>query len=268
MADDQHALTIIPDAVHDLVAHRLPSVIIEDGRKAAKELHAIVEAAPNKLVLNGKQYLYFEHWQMLGRFHDVTAKIAETKYVEFAEVRGFEARAIALHNGLEISAAEAACLTDEPNWRGKPLFQLKSMAQTRAAAKALRTVLAWIVVLAGYEPTPAEEMSDPEKKTKKGSAPIAESGAPLLITKVDIGSKKTGASGKPYQRFTVWFSDGTKATTIKDLIGSLAQECWKQRIPIRAEIKATEWGPDLVKLERADLPDPQPDILTADDIPF
>ena len=39
-----------------------------------------------------------------------------------------------------------------------PLFQLRSMAQTRAAAKALRNALAWVVVLAGYEPTPAEEL--------------------------------------------------------------------------------------------------------------
>jgi hypothetical protein len=40
-----------------------------------------------------------------------------------------------------------------------PFFQLRSMAQTRASAKAFRNVLAWVVVLAGYKPTPAEEMS-------------------------------------------------------------------------------------------------------------
>ncbi len=63
-----------------------------------------------------------------------------------------------------------------------PLFQLRSMAQTRACAKALRNVLAWVVVLAGYKPTPAEEMQgiaevvDAEvieegKEIKKTSAP-------------------------------------------------------------------------------------------------
>jgi len=40
-----------------------------------------------------------------------------------------------------------------------PLFQLASMAQTRANAKVLRNVLAWAVVLAGYRPTPAEELT-------------------------------------------------------------------------------------------------------------
>lgn len=49
-------------------------------------------------------------------------------------------------------------MNDETNWRGKPLFQLRSMAQTRACAKALRNVLAFVPVLAGYEATPAEEM--------------------------------------------------------------------------------------------------------------
>lgn len=39
-----------------------------------------------------------------------------------------------------------------------PLYQLASMAQTRACAKALRNVLSWVAVLAGYRPTPAEEM--------------------------------------------------------------------------------------------------------------
>jgi len=53
-----------------------------------------------------------------------------------------------------------------------PLFQLASMAQTRANAKVLRNVLAWVVVLAGYRPTPAEELDvearneEPEPKTQ------------------------------------------------------------------------------------------------------
>jgi len=105
-------------------------------------------------------------------------------------------------NGMEISRAESLCLDDEENWgkvpkyewkdkldgngkkiwnpnlRGgkggyeaekikigefpKPLFQLKSMAQTRACSKVLRQVFAWIVVLAGYQPTPAEELTGHE----------------------------------------------------------------------------------------------------------
>lgn len=54
-----------------------------------------------------------------------------------------------------------------------PLFQLRSMAQTRACAKVYRNVLAWVVVLAGYRPTPAEEMTGHEQPGQK-PAPQAE----------------------------------------------------------------------------------------------
>jgi len=39
-----------------------------------------------------------------------------------------------------------------------PLFQLMSMAQTRALSKVHSNALRWVVVLAGYNPTPAEEV--------------------------------------------------------------------------------------------------------------
>jgi hypothetical protein len=55
-----------------------------------------------------------------------------------------------------------------------PEFQLRSMAQTRAGSKALRNVLAWVAVLAGYKPTPAEEIVDmiPEKKEEVPATPL------------------------------------------------------------------------------------------------
>lgn len=61
-----------------------------------------------------------------------------------------------------------------------PLFQLRSMAQTRACAKALRNVLAWVVVLAGYRPTPAEEMTQENEAahTQAASAPSTASAQP------------------------------------------------------------------------------------------
>jgi hypothetical protein len=106
-------------------------------------------------------------------------------------------------NGQVLSSAEAMCLNDEEKWStrtkyryedevdkdgkkiwvaasgGKkgyyksvkiadgevsvPLFQLRSMAQTRACAKSLRNVFSWVVVLGGYRPTIAEELSEDQK---------------------------------------------------------------------------------------------------------
>jgi hypothetical protein len=143
-----------------LAMSRAPEVVLAEAAKAAQALRDVIERKPRKVVLNGKTYLQFEDWQILGRIYGVTAVGRSTSSVSFGKVQGFEchAEALLVSSDQVISRAEAMCLDDEPNWSGKPLYQLRSMAQTRACAKALRNVLAWVVVLAGYAPTPAEEM--------------------------------------------------------------------------------------------------------------
>lgn len=140
-----------------------PAQITIQAMEAAKELQKIVDSREKKLVIGGKQYLFFEDWQTLGRFNRTTAKVVDTKEIYQGEkLIGFFARAVCVKDGMEISAADAECCFDEPNWGDKPRFQLRSMAQTRACAKALRNCLAFVAVLANYEPTPAEEII-PEK---------------------------------------------------------------------------------------------------------
>jgi hypothetical protein len=63
-----------------------------------------------------------------------------------------------------------------------PMFQLASMAQTRSGAKALRNILSWVAVLAGYAPTPVEEMDGqippPEdQEQSRGPEPVHFAGA-------------------------------------------------------------------------------------------
>ena len=137
-----------------------PAEVIETAQLAAKELTHIVSSRPNKLVINNKQYLYFEDWQTLGKFYGIAARVLSTEeMVKGKIIVGYLAKAAAVNNGYEVSAAEAQCTNDEPNWKSKPMFQLRSMAQTRACSKALRNCLGWVAVLAGYEAMPAEEIA-------------------------------------------------------------------------------------------------------------
>lgn len=53
-----------------------------------------------------------------------------------------------------------------------PQFQLRSMAQTRACSKVLRNGFAWVVVLAGYKPTPAEDLTGDEQQPETKKEPI------------------------------------------------------------------------------------------------
>lgn len=154
-----HHLTLRPPESAQLAMPRAPEIVLQEAAKAASALRDVIERKPSKCVINGKTFLQFEDWQTLGRFYGVTVAARETRYIEQGRTRGYECHAEAIRaDGQVISAAQAMCLDDEPKWQEKPLFQLRSMAQTRAQAKALRNVLAWVVVMAGYAPTPAEEM--------------------------------------------------------------------------------------------------------------
>ena len=61
-------------------------------------------------------------------------------------------------DGVEVSKGEAICSSKEANWRNSDEYAIKSKATTRATSKAMRIPLGWVMVLAGYSATPAEEM--------------------------------------------------------------------------------------------------------------
>lgn len=135
-----------------------PANQVEFAQKAAKALMVVIDAT-KPLIMQGKRYLYFEHWQTIARFFNTTVGIESTT----KDQNGYIAKAVVYDkSGVVIGGAEASCMNDEKNWKGKPDFQLRSMAQTRAMSKALRSIYGFVAVLAGVESTPAEEMADVE----------------------------------------------------------------------------------------------------------
>jgi hypothetical protein len=170
-----------------------PDQVLEQASRAAKALVRAVSQNEAQYVvkLGPGRHLRFEAWQTLAAFFGLSVSCEWTREVRDAEGSsiGWEARAVVRRGERTISAAEAQCTTDEPNWRGKPAFQLRSMAQTRASVKALRQALAWVVVLAGYQPTPAEEV-----EAAVDSSPAA-AGAPQ-------GPRQEGATDA--QRRAIW----------------------------------------------------------------
>lgn len=161
----------LPAGQTSLTLREVPTETLAAAQRAAAALQDVITRKNKPVMFKGEQYLEFEDWQTVGRFYGVTAKAVSVDPVELGNARGFKAVAIAIAaDGREISRAEAYCVTDEPTWKDKPLFQLASMAQTRACAKALRNVLAWVVVLAGYRGTPAEEL--PREEAPRSTRPV------------------------------------------------------------------------------------------------
>lgn len=179
----------------------IPAERIGWGNTAAKELMRVVKEVGLSRKFGGdRPHLYAEAWQILARFSGYHGIVDEPQEItEESKIIGFKAQAHVFDNdGREVSRATSYCMRDEPNWRNKPMFQLASMAQTRALSKAYRLDLGWVAVLAGYSPTPAEEMDDvPVAKSVPQPQPTPNPVKDDLQSRKDRAVKWLAGKGKP-----------------------------------------------------------------------
>ena len=123
---------------------------------------------------NEAEYVMVEGWEVLGTFLGivpVTTIIEEMKN-DKGRIVGYRASATLYQNpiikdneivgGTMIARAEAQA--DKSGFQ-RDLFAIASMAQTRALGKAYRMGLSWIMKMAGFEGTFAEDM--PRYKPKR-----------------------------------------------------------------------------------------------------
>lgn len=104
---------------------------------------------------NARPYVLAEGWTCLGSLVGVFPRTVWTRKLD----DGWEARVEAVTlAGAVVGSAESQCTRSEKLWAGRDEYALRSMAQTRAMSKALRMPLGFIVVLAGFEATPPDEM--------------------------------------------------------------------------------------------------------------
>jgi hypothetical protein len=133
-----------------------PEAILEKASHQASLLRDVVEKCKLVSTISGRKYVKVEGWCTLAKFQNARPKI---EAVESREDGSYLAWAsIVDGNGDVICRAAAECGRDEPTWMSRPAFARSSMAQTRATGKACRIAYAWIMAMAGYETTPAEEM--------------------------------------------------------------------------------------------------------------
>lgn len=116
----------------------------------------------NKLFTNikGKNYVNVEGWQIAGAFtgtfpvvekvEELPAKPGEFKYRAEVSLRDNE--------GKMVGYGVAICSNREAGKKNFDEYAVASMAQTRAVGKAYRMKIGWLLKVAGYETTPAEEM--------------------------------------------------------------------------------------------------------------
>lgn len=135
-----------------------PAEVIEKATQMATPLAKLIQDRKLYTDIRGKRHVRCEGWTTLAAMLGVTPhEVSVTEPQEGVFVATVELRRMS--DGAPIGRASAECgAADEPMWADRPRYARRSMALTRATAKTCRLTFSWIMVLAGYDATPAEEM--------------------------------------------------------------------------------------------------------------
>ncbi len=104
-----------------------------------------------------RDYVMVEGWQFAGGLMGLFPRVVKVESIGnmkwLAQVDIINRR-----NGSVEGSGFALCSKDESKKRSFDEYAILSMAQTRAIGKAYRNLIGWVMKLAGYEGTPAEEI--------------------------------------------------------------------------------------------------------------
>lgn len=139
---------------------KTPEAMVTMATRMANVLADIVERRGLFTTIRGKKYPHVEAWMTIARMDNVVCREVPDGVAALAD-GSYEATVelIRLSDGLVIGRGSAVCgAPNDGEWTGRPAHMKRSMAVTRATSRAFRQQYSWIMALAGYEPTPADEM--------------------------------------------------------------------------------------------------------------
>jgi hypothetical protein len=198
-----------------------PVAVVEQSSKIASALADVLKKKGLAKKISGREFVLVEGWTLLGTMLGVFPVVQWTRKLEDGWEARVEARTL---SGQVVGAAEAECLRSEKNWGNRDDYALRSMAQTRAVSKALRGPLGFIVQLAGFSPTPAEEIPPDESLSEPGSSSLAPSEAGEGITQ-NPGSESDQSVTKKAARERLSYA-------LKDLAA----------VPVPADVTFDNWA--------------------------
>jgi hypothetical protein len=146
-----------------------PASAVAYAARVSTQVASVLEEGNGFVTIQRKKHVTIEGWQSLAAMTGHSVEMLWSRPVEGMEpngqgVRAWEARAVVTdQNGRVVAAGESMA---DPNERApwtKSNFAVRSMAQTRAMSRALSSRMRYIVQLAGFSGTPAEEMGGEDK---------------------------------------------------------------------------------------------------------
>ena len=165
---------------------------IEKACEWATAIDRVIQRQRRYVLIDGRRYILADGWLMVAAL-DQAAPVAEDPIpiVEDGKTVGYRVSVkLVRPDGAIRGRATMTCYLDEYPCRGKKGTDAHraaiSAATTWAAAKAAKLTYGWVVVLAGYEPTVAEEMMEepppshptpvPEPSPNEENSPPAQMG--------------------------------------------------------------------------------------------
>ena len=108
--------------------------------------------------IKGKNYAMVEAWQLAGFLTGTSVMLDEPKNVSGPNEIKYSCTARIFQGDKQVGVGYALCSSKEMSKKAFDEYAILSMSQTRAIGKAYRNKIGWIMKLAGYEPTPHEEV--------------------------------------------------------------------------------------------------------------
>lgn len=128
------------DALKSIIDKKNLAIYIGGGKKP----HVLIDGWMTLMALNG----VMPYTVSVDRQRDDNKLL--TAYV-VTEIRR-------VSDGFVLTRVESSCSQHEPRWSKAEDYAVVSMAQTRGVGKGCRQLFGWVMALAGYDATPAEEM--------------------------------------------------------------------------------------------------------------
>lgn len=161
---EQTAITIVEAEVRlGSLSVQHPTDMIGRASEIATALARVVKDRKLSRNISGREYVYVDGWSTMGAMIGILPR--EVSVLEH-DNGDFEATVelIRVTDGAVVGQGSAIVGYEEATWKSRPRYAKRSMAITRATGKAYRLGFSWIMSLAGYATTPAEEMDGLEDK--------------------------------------------------------------------------------------------------------
>lgn len=247
-----------------------PEEVVKRATKAANALASVIrEKGMVTSMGGGREHVNIEGWQTLASMVGLVSARPWTRVIEWPadehltetlrEIRdkgyvfGFDAGYAALTlDGREVGGGEGTCKRTEEAWclrRGKVVddYALKGMALTRAQSRAFAAPLRFVVELAGFKGTPAEEVDgvgpadrEPAETSTSGEPSQKQLNLIKRLVKENGANEKEGALVRRWAKARL--TPGREGTA-SALIARLQDDDEKKRFDTAQDAwrAATEW---------------------------